>query len=78
MPVRTPEGMVELSVPAGSQGGRKLRLRGRGIPGSPPGDLYAVLEIVLPDATGSKARALYEQMASELAFDPRRDEEERS
>ena len=78
VPVRTPEGMVELSVPAGSQGGRKLRLRGRGIPGSPPGDLYAVLEIVLPDATGSKARALYEQMASELAFDPRRDEEERS
>ena len=78
VPVRTPEGMVELSVPAGSQGGRKLRLRGRGIPGSPPGDLYAVLEIVLPDAAGARARALYEQMASELAFDPRRDEEERS
>ncbi|MBK6862705.1 MAG: DnaJ domain-containing protein [Ideonella sp.] len=71
VPVRTPEGAVELNVPAGSQGGRKLRLRGRGIPGNPPGDLYAVLEIVLPAATGDKARALYTQMATELAFDPR-------
>ena len=71
VPVRTPEGAVELNVPAGSQGGRKLRLRGRGIPGNPPGDLYAVLEIVLPAATSDQARALYTQMATELAFDPR-------
>ena len=76
VPVRTPEGAVELNVPAGSQGGRKLRLRGRGIPGNPPGDLYAVLEIVLPAATSDKARALYTQMATELAFDPRLDDEE--
>ena len=72
--VRTPGGTVEPAVPAGSQGGRKLRLRGRGIPGSTPGDLYAVLEIVLPAATSEKARALYAQMASELAFDPRRED----
>lgn len=72
--VRTPGGTVDLAVPAGSQGGRKLRLRGRGIPGSTPGDLYAVLEIVLPAATSEKARALYAQMASELAFDPRRED----
>ena len=74
VPVPTPDGLVELAVPAGSQGGRKLRLRGRGIPGGTPGDLYAVLEIVLPEATSDKARALYAQMASELAFDPRRDD----
>lgn len=76
VPVATPDGVLELAVPAGSQGGRKLRLRGRGIPGDPPGDLYAVLEIVLPEATSGKARALYAQMASELAFDPRREQEE--
>ena len=38
----TPDGMVDLNVPAGSQTGRKLRLRQRGIPGDPPGDLYVV------------------------------------
>ena len=73
VPVSTPDGAVDLAVPAGSQAGRKLRLRGRGIPGSTPGDLYAVLEIVLPAATSEKARALYAQMASDLAFDPRRE-----
>lgn len=69
--VPTPDGPVEMSVPAGSQTGRKLRLRGRGIPGSPPGDLYVVLEVVLPPASDDKARAAYRQMAHDLAFDPR-------
>jgi curved DNA-binding protein len=59
-------------VPAGSQTGRKLRLKGRGIPGDPPGSLYLQLEVVLPPADSEKARKLYETMASELAFDPRR------
>jgi len=58
-------------VPPGSQGGRKLRLKGRGIPGPTPGDLYVVLDVVLPPATSDAAKALYEQMARELAFDPR-------
>lgn len=75
VPVRTPEGVLQLTVPAGSQGGRKLRLRGRGIPGNPAGDLYALLEIVLPPADSGKARAMYAQMATELAFDPRGEEE---
>jgi curved DNA-binding protein len=66
-----PDGAVEVRVPAGSQAGRKLRLKGRGIPGTPPGDLYLVMEVVLPPATDPKARALYEQMARELAFNPR-------
>ena len=69
-----PVGAVEVSVPEGSQNGRKLRLKGRGIPSAPPGDLYLVLEIVLPSATSAKARELYEAMARELAFDPRRGE----
>ncbi len=70
--VPTPSGKVQVKVPAGSQTGRKLRLKGRGIPGDPPGDLYIVLEVVLPPADTEQARQLYETMARELAFDPRR------
>src|ERR1700677_1278360 len=47
----TPGGVVDLKVPPGAQAGTKLRLKGRGIPSSPPGDLYAVLQIALPKAT---------------------------
>ncbi|MDR9438299.1 MAG: DnaJ C-terminal domain-containing protein [Halomonas sp.] len=67
----TPSGVVKLKVPAGSQTGRRLRLKGRGIPGPEPGDLYVELEVVLPPADTDKARELYETMAHELAFDPR-------
>ncbi len=70
--VTTPSGAVEVKIPPGSQTGRRLRLKGRGIPGHPPGDLYLVLEVVLPPAAGARARELYETMARELAFDPRR------
>jgi curved DNA-binding protein len=69
--VPTLDGTLELSVPPGSQTGRKLRLKGRGIPAAVPGDLYVVLEVVLPPADSDKARALYEKMARDLAFDPR-------
>jgi len=70
--IPTPSGLVSVQVPAGSQTGRKLRLKGRGIPGTPPGDLYVVLEVVLPHANTDAARQVYETMARELAFDPRR------
>lgn len=66
-----PDGTVEVRIPAGSQSGRKLRLKGRGIPGGEPGDLYLVLEVVLPPADSPKAREIYQTMARELAFDPR-------
>ncbi len=69
--VLTPDGTLEMNVPAGSQTGRKLRLKGRGIPANPPGDFYVVLEVVLPGATTEKAAALYRQMAKDLAFNPR-------
>jgi curved DNA-binding protein len=49
-----------------------LRVRGRGIPGEPPGDLLLEIRVVLPQATTPKAKELYETMARELAFDPRR------
>ncbi|MBE0489359.1 MAG: DnaJ domain-containing protein [Halomonas sp.] len=69
--VPTPSGVVKLKVPEGSQTGRRLRLKGRGIPGTEPGDLYVELEVVLPPADTDKARELYQTMAQELAFDPR-------
>jgi curved DNA-binding protein len=69
--VPTPSGTVQVKVPPNSQTGRKLRLKGRGIPTSPPGDLYLVLEVVLPPADNDKARQLYETMAREMAFNPR-------
>jgi curved DNA-binding protein len=70
--VPTPAGPVHVSVPAGSQGGRKLRLKGRGIPAKIPGDLYLVLELTLPPVASARARELYETMAREMAFNPRR------
>jgi curved DNA-binding protein len=66
-------GAVELRIPAGARAGQKLRLRGRGLPGDPPGDQYVVLRIVLPPADSDRARAFYEQMRTELPFDPRAD-----
>lgn len=53
-----PFGIVKVQVPAGSRTGRKLRLKGRGIPGSPPGDLYIVLEVRVPPADTAEARVL--------------------
>jgi curved DNA-binding protein len=69
--IPTPDGKVGLTVPAHAQSGKKLRLKGRGIPGRPAGDLYAVLKIVIPPAETDKARQLYEQMARETNFNPR-------
>ncbi len=69
--VPTPGGVVDLKIPPNSKSGRKLRLKGRGIPDSPAGDLYVVLQIVTPPADSEKAKALYRQMAQELAFNPR-------
>lgn len=69
--IPTPSGPVQLKIPAGSQGGTKLRLKGRGMPATPPGDLYAVLEIALPPANDEKSRAAYRAMAAELPFNPR-------
>jgi curved DNA-binding protein len=72
--VPTLGGTVEMHIPAGSQSGQKLRLRGRGLPGQPPGDQYVQLKVVLPPADSPQAKALYEEMRSKLNFDPRRTE----
>ena len=71
--VPTPAGKVGLSVPPNSTSGRKMRLKGRGIPGSPPGDLYVELRVELPPADSEQAKELYREMEKELAFNPRAD-----
>jgi curved DNA-binding protein len=67
----TPAGVVDLKIPAASHAGSKLRLKGRGIPASPPGDLYVVVQIALPAANDDKARAAYAAMAAAIPFNPR-------
>ena len=69
--VPTLGGVVELKIPDGSGSGRKLRLKGRGIPGDPPGDCYVVLAIALPPADTEAAKNFYKKMAQELNFNPR-------
>ena len=71
--VPTLGGRVEMKIPAGSQSGGKLRLKGRGLPGKPAGDLYVALRIVTPPAESAAAREFYQRMERELPFDPRAD-----
>lgn len=71
--VPTLGGRVELRIPAGSQSGRRLRLKGRGLPGTPPGDQIVTLRIDTPPAETSFARTLYEEMRNKMPFNPRRD-----
>jgi curved DNA-binding protein len=67
----TPGGAVEVTIPPGSRNGSKLRLKGRGLPGTAPGDLYMVLEVVLPRADTEAARNAYRELAKAAPFDPR-------
>ena len=69
--VPTPDGKVDLKIPAGSASGKKLRLKGRGIPAKEPGDLFVVLDIALPPAQNEAARKAYLDMAEKLDFNPR-------
>ena len=64
-------GDVELKIPPGSGTGRRLRLKGRGLPGKPAGDQYIEIEIQTPTAETDEARELYQRMKREMAFDPR-------
>ena len=61
--VHTPGGEAEVQVPPGWKPGRKLRLKGRGIPGAEPGDLYLELDLALPLAETAAQRAAYAELA---------------
>lgn len=69
--VPTLGGPVSLKIPAGSQSAKRMRLKGRGLPGDPPGDQILILEIHTPPADSDEAKALYRHMADHLAFNPR-------
>jgi curved DNA-binding protein len=74
VPVEGPGGEAKVSVPAGSSSGRRLRLRGRGLPNpkGAPGDLYAEVKIVVPKHLNSRERELFEELGRVSDFDPRR------
>jgi len=71
--VPTLGGTVELTVPGGAQSGQKLRLRGRGFPGTPHGDQIVTIKLVTPAATTAAAKQAYEHLKRELQFDARAD-----
>lgn len=71
IPVALPQGTIKVRIPAGTQNGRQLRVRGKGLPGDPAGDLLLEMAVVLPPADTPQARALYETMAREIPFNPR-------
>ncbi len=71
--VPTLGGTVELTVPAGAQSGQKLRLRGRGLPGSPAGDQFVTIKLVTPAAQTALEKEAYERLKRDFQFDPRAD-----
>ena len=68
----TPAGNIDLTIPPESVSGKRLRIKGRGIPGKTPGDLYVVLRIALPAAETEQAKDFYKKMKQEMAFNPRK------
>jgi len=70
--VPTPDGKkVGMKVPPDSQQGRKLRLKGKGLPGKNTGDFYVVLQLTLPPSSHEKVKELNEKMRDEIDFNPR-------
>ncbi len=73
VPVPTLQGSARVKVPAGSSTGRRLRLRGQGLPGpnGSGGNLYALLAVHVPKRLSKRERELFEQLAETSKFDPR-------
>jgi DnaJ-class molecular chaperone len=72
------DGKIELKIPAGAQGGQRLRLRGQGlnIRGGGRGDQYVKLKIVVPSSPTEKEKRLFKEMAEASRFNPRRRDDE--
>ncbi len=70
----TPGGEVKVKVPGGTSSGRRIRLAGRGLPNpkGKAGDLYAEARIMVPSRLSRAERRLFEQLAAESNFDPRK------
>ncbi|TKJ19638.1 J domain-containing protein [Blastococcus sp. CCUG 61487] len=74
VPVATPGGETKVTVPPGSSSGRRLRLRGQGMPdpAGHPGDLFAEIKIMVPPELSDRERELFSELATTSTFDPRR------
>ena len=70
--VPTLAGKITLSIPPGARSGQKMRLKGRGLPSKPSGDQFVILQLTNPPVSNQKAKQFYQQMASELKFNPRK------
>ncbi|MFI1018306.1 DnaJ C-terminal domain-containing protein [Streptomyces sp. NPDC020965] len=73
VPVTAPGGTVKVRVPPGSSTGRRLRLRGEGMPHpkGTAGDLYAEIQVAVPSSPSPRERELFEELAAASSFDPR-------
>jgi curved DNA-binding protein len=70
----TLSGKIQLAIPANSQAGQRLRIKGKGLSGKlARGDLIAVLKIVMPPTASENSNALWAQLADKASFDPRRE-----
>jgi curved DNA-binding protein len=71
--VATLEGAVNIKVPAGTQCGQRLRVRGRGLPkrAGERGDLFVRVQVQTPKQISESERALWEKLARESQFNPR-------
>lgn len=69
--IPTLAGAVNLKIPKLSQNGKQMRLKGRGLPGNPPGDQYIILQIVIPEVENKETTTLYEKLAENVHINPR-------
>jgi curved DNA-binding protein len=72
--IPTLDGIVSLRVPASTTAEQKFRLRRKGLPsgGGTRGDLYAVVSIQVPSHLTPEQKVLWEQLAAQSTFDPRK------
>ena len=75
VPIRTLHGTVRIKIPRGTESGTEFRIREKGLPIPGPsdrcGDLYAFVDVVVPDTVSSEERELWENLAERSAFNPR-------
>jgi len=69
--VPTLAGSVELKIKPGMQSGQKMRLKGKGMPGTPPGDQFVEIMIHVPPADSDETQQFYQDMQARFAFNPR-------
>jgi len=80
IPVQTMEGTVNLSIPAGAQNGKRLRLRGRGLPGkeASDGDMIVEIDIRVPHPLTDNEKELFEKLSNISNFNPREKKTQRA